>query len=51
MAARSQEIWETDEKLEAERERRNENKDKAKQKKFDKKVKGIANVIAVIHNN
>jgi len=33
-------VWESEENLEAERELRQEKRDKAKQKKYDKKVKG-----------
>ena len=34
------EIWETEEKIEEERDKREDNKEKTKRKKFDKKVKG-----------
>jgi hypothetical protein len=37
---RSLEVWESEEKIEEARNMRQENKEKAKQKKFDKKVKG-----------
>jgi len=35
------EIWGDEESLENEKEKRNQNKDKVKQKKFEKRIKGI----------
>lgn len=45
VAERSLEIWETEEKLEEERERRLENHEKLKQKKYDKKVKELRKAV------
>ena len=41
MAARAEQVWGSDEKLEEEQLRRAENKEQAKRKKFDKRIKGI----------
>ena len=38
--ARAMEVWESEDKLEEAHEAHSDNREKAKQKKFDKKVKG-----------
>jgi len=45
VAERSLEIWESEEKLEQEKEKRVENREKTKQKKYDKKVKELRQAV------